>query len=268
MVWRINRIIAIGVNDPEEYRQANLLAVGSELKGRKAITSSQYLRGLVYDRAGRWVDATQRGDAGNVPINSCIAFMNLSDRQVERVCRSITKRSQFAIGFKTGCVTMATARVRNRIPWSILTLPSNVNGIREKAKERLAEASEESPYGIINAGDIRRGYGFSVVERRCIASTSAEKVSIDVIQAVGRAMRTAPEKDLRDYIICPILIPPNADPEKWTQRPARWKRVGRNSDRFLMALRAHDQRIEAELSDLLTLYLPRRTRSHDNDVLR
>ena len=39
--------------------------------------------------------------------------------------------------------------------------------------------------------------------------------------------------------------------------PATWKRVGRNSARYLLALRAHDQRIEDNLSDLLHLYIPK-----------
>ncbi len=75
-----------------------------------------------------------------------------------------------------------------------------------------------------------------------------------MIQAVGRAMRTAPGKDT-GYIICPIVIPPQADPEEWLQTAAPqdgWQELGQ----ILLALRAHDERIEDQLADLITLYIP------------
>ena len=57
------------------------------------------------------------------------------------------------------------------------------------------------------------------------------------------------------YIICPILIPPNADPESWlssSDMDEGWAELGQ----ILLALRAHDQRIEDSLADLLHLYIP------------
>ena len=242
------RIIALGVNDPDAYNQANLLASDSDLKGRQAVTSSQYLRGLVFALA--MGGATQRGDKGNVPINSCIAFMN-----------SVAKSKEFANRLQTEPVREwvegwlrdnANGQSAKRFSLEHLDATSNVLA-REKAKERLAEASEESPYGIINVGIF--GEGTDSPSLNAVAFLEARKSPIDVIQAVGRAMRTAPEKNL-GYIICPILIPPNADPEKWlstSDMDEGWKELGQ----ILMALRAHDQRIEDELSDLLTFYLPK-----------
>ena len=87
-----------------------------------------------------------------------------------------------------------------------------------------------------------------------VAFLEARKSPIDVIQAVGRAMRTAPDKEL-GYIICPILIPLDADPESWlsvSDMAEGWQELGQ----ILLALRAHDQRIEDDLSDLLYLYVP------------
>ncbi len=242
------RIIALGVNDPEAYNQANLLASGSELKGRQKVSSSQYLRGLVFALA--MGGATQGGDAGNVPINSCIAFMN-----------SVAKSKEFADRLQTQPVRdwvegwlRENGNGQNAKSYSLEHLDATSNVLaREKAKERLAEASEESPYGIINVGIF--GEGTDSPSLNAVAFLEARKSPIDVIQAVGRAMRTAPEKDL-GYIICPILIPPNADPEKWlstSEMDEGWKELGQ----ILMALRAHDQRIEDELSELLTLYLPK-----------
>ena len=67
-------------------------------------------------------------------------------------------------------------------------------------------------------------------------------------------MRTAPGKKI-GYIICPILIPPNADPERWLSTcnmNEGWQELGQ----ILNALRAHDQRIEDNLIDLLYLRIP------------
>ena len=87
-----------------------------------------------------------------------------------------------------------------------------------------------------------------------VAFLEPRKSPIDVIQAVGRAMRTAPGKDM-GYIICPILLPPNVDPESWlsiSSQDEGWQELGQ----ILLALRAHDQRIEDQLEDLLYLYIP------------
>ena len=78
---------------------------------------------------------------------------------------------------------------------------------------------------------------------------------MEVIQAVGRVMRRSEEKDT-GYILCPIVIPPNVDAEKWlanTNNPDEgWQALGQ----ILMALRAHDDRIEERLGDLMSVYLP------------
>ena len=68
-------------------------------------------------------------------------------------------------------------------------------------------------------------------------------------------MRTAPNKSL-GYIICPFVIPPNEDAEAWLSNSSPeegWQELGQ----ILLALRAHDQRIEENLAELLQLYLPK-----------
>ena len=57
------------------------------------------------------------------------------------------------------------------------------------------------------------------------------------------------------YIIVPIPFPANADPEKWlsTSSPEDgWKELGQ----VLMALRAHDRRIEDNFEKMFNIYLP------------
>ncbi|MCY4460600.1 MAG: hypothetical protein OXC26_09450 [Albidovulum sp.] len=82
----------------------------------------------------------------------------------------------------------------------------------------------------------------------------ARKSPVDVIQAVGRVMRLSPGKS-KGYIVCPILIPAYADAESWLRNSGPedgWKELGQ----ILLALRAHDSRIEDELDELMQLYLP------------
>ena len=132
-----------------------------------------------------------------------------------------------------------------------LDASSNVTA-RENAKQRLAQADENHPHSVINVGIF--GEGTDSPSLNAVAFLESRKSPIDVIQAVGRAMRTAPGKE-RGYIICPILIPPNADPEQWlstSDKQEGWQELGQ----ILAALRAHDQRIEDNLADLLELYIP------------
>ena len=67
-------------------------------------------------------------------------------------------------------------------------------------------------------------------------------------------MRTSPGKDM-GYVICPIVIPLDTDAENFltnSNPQDGWKELGD----ILLALRAHDERIEDRLAELMTFYLP------------
>ena len=242
------RIIALGINDPESYQAANLLAANTKSKGHRALTVSDYLRGLAFSLA--MGGATQTRENGNVPIKSCIAFMNTVD-----------KSKNMAQDLQTDAVrnwlqnwlhNNREGQIAARYTLEHLDATSNVTA-RENAKRRLAESTNEYPHGVINVGIF--GEGTDSPSLNAVAFLEARKSPIDVIQAVGRAMRTAPGKEM-GYIICPILIPPNVDPESWlstSNSEEGWQELGQ----ILLALRAHDQRIEDNLADLLQLYVPK-----------
>ena len=242
------RIIALGINDPDAFAQANALASNTKSKGRRALTSTDYLRGLAF--ALSMGGATQDRENGIVPIKSCIAFMNTVDKsknmaedlQTENVKQWVQKWLQDNAG---------NQKVKN-YTMEHLDATSNVTA-RENAKLRLAEATEERPHSVVNVGIF--GEGTDSPSLNAVAFLESRKSPIDVIQAVGRAMRIAPGKQT-GYIICPILIPPNADPERWlstSNMDEGWQELGQ----ILTALRAHDQRIEDNLADLLQLYIPK-----------
>ena len=242
------RIIALGINDPDAYQAANLLAANTKSKGRRALTATDYLRGLAFTLA--MGGATQDREKGNVPIKSCIAFMNTVD-----------KSKNMAQDLQTDAVRKwlqdwlhdnREGQIAAQYTLEHLDATSNVMA-RENAKLQLAESTETQPHGVINVGIF--GEGTDSPSLNAVAFLEARKSPIDVIQAVGRAMRIFPGKRM-GYIICPILIPPNADPETWLSTSSKeegWQELGQ----ILLALRAHDQRIEDNLADLLHLYVPK-----------
>ena len=239
------RIIAMGITDPEAFKTANELAKETKSTGRGQLTTTDYLRGLAF--ALTMGGATQGKE---VDIRSCIAFMNTVD-----------KSKNMAADLQTDNVKEWVSRWlsenadgRAASDYSLEHLDASSNAAaRETAKGRLAAADAASPHGIINVGIF--GEGTDSPSLSAVAFLEARKSPIDVVQAVGRAMRTAPDKEL-GYIVCPIVFPPTADPEKWlsTSGPEEgWQELGQ----ILLALRAHDQRIEENLDELLHLYIPK-----------
>ena len=238
------RIIALGINDPEAFRTANELAKATKSTGRGQLTTTDYLRGLAFALT---MGGGTHGD--KVDVKSCIAFMNTVD-----------KSRNMAADLQTGKVKQWVSRWlgenadgRAAADYSLEHLDASSNAAaRETAKGRLAAADSAHPHGIINVGIF--GEGTDSPSLSAVAFLEARKSPIDVVQAVGRAMRTAPGKEL-GYIVCPILVPPSADPEKWlsTSAPEEgWQELGQ----ILLALRAHDRRIEENLEELLQLYIP------------
>ena len=243
------RIIAIGVNDPESYRAANMLAKNTQSKGRQALTTDHYIRGLAFALA--MGNATQQDDDSQqqVAIQSCIAFMNTVDKSknMAKDLQSDTAREWIQKYLNDNLPGRQAAQYK----LEHLDASSNVL-LRDQAKGNLARATSEHPHGILNVGIF--GEGTDSPSLSAVAFLEPRKSPIEVIQAVGRAMRTAPGKEM-GYIICPIVIPPQADPEEWLQTSSKedgWQELGQ----ILLALRAHDERIEDQLSKLMTLYIP------------
>lgn len=240
------RIIAIGINDRKAYEQANQLARETDMSSRRPLTSKDYMQGLAFAMA--MGGATQAEGSSHVPIKSCIAFMN-----------TVHKSKNMAKALQTNAVRgwlsewlSANDVGRPVSPYTLEHLDATDNvTARDNAKQRLADASVDRPHGIINVGIF--GEGTDAPSLSAVGFLEPRKSPIDVIQAVGRAMRTMPGKET-GYIVCPIVIPPNVDPELWlsVSDKREWEELGQ----ILLALRAHDQRIEDSLEEMLDLRLP------------
>ena len=68
---------------------------------------------------------------------------------------------------------------------------------------------------------------------------------VDVVQSVGRVMRKAPGKT-RGYVILPVVIPPDMDPDKALDNNKVYKVVWQ----VLQALRSHDDQFDAFVNKL------------------
>ena len=237
------RIIALGVNDSEAFAAANELARNTESKGKSKLTTVDYLRGLALVLA--MGGATRTSSEHDVTIESCIAFMNTVDKSKNMVKDLQTDAVRDWLASRMDDAEPADFTLEH------LDATYNV-AKRDNAKQHLAAATAEAPHGIVNVGIF--GEGTDSPSLSAVAFLEPRKSPIDVVQAVGRAMRTAPGKEY-GYIICPILIPPNDDPERWLTRAnpeEGWSELGQ----ILLALRAHDSRIEDELADMLQVYVP------------
>ena len=125
-------------------------------------------------------------------------------------------------------------------------------GARHEALTKLAAADPENPVGISNVGIF--GEGIDTPDLAAIAFIEPRKGPIDVIQAVGRVMRRSKAKEI-GLILVPLEIPPDEDAEAWLESRTsanQFKELGQ----ILLALRAHDGRIEDRLEQLLRIYEP------------
>ena len=235
------RIIALGVNDLEAYQTANGLAgqTGS------ALSTVQFLRGLALALV---MGGATRKD-GHV-IRSSINFLNTIKKSKEMSEALASETVRGWVDDRLAADGVAEERAAYRLQH--LDADSNV-AQREQAKAQLAAATEEQPHGILNVGIF--GEGTDAPSLSAVGFIEPRKSPVDVIQAVGRVMRRSEGKKL-GYIVCPIVIPPNADAERWLANSDSpddgWQALGQ----ILMALRAHDDRIEEKLEDLMSVYLP------------
>ena len=243
------RIIALGVNDRDLFALANQLAC-SQPKSKNALSAAEFTKGLVLALVLGGATRAEAEEFGERPpvVESCIAFLN-----------SVEKSKSMAAALQTEQVTEWVARwmtdngAGSPVPYTMEHLDaSSTVSRRDEAKVHLAQATPSAPHAVANVGIF--GEGTDSPNLSAVAFLAPRKSPIDVIQAVGRAMRATPGKGT-GYIVCPVLIPPDQDAENWLQISCPedgWQELGQT----LRALRAHDSRIEDNLAGQMILYLP------------
>ena len=256
------RIIAMSVGDQSAINLANLLVREADEKaaleaeapergknpksrskrGERLPTTGDYLKGLAFALAMGGGALTK--DGSSVPLRSCIGFLNT-------IVRSKTMTAVLQSDAVRDWIAEQTGGSASGYGLEHLDASSPV-AKRDEAKRRLAVADTDEPHGILNVGIF--GEGTDSPSLSAVAFLEPRKSPIDVVQAVGRAMRRAQGKDL-GYIVVPVVIPPGVDAERHlaiSDKHEGWRELGD----ILQALRAHDKRIEDALPEVLTIQLP------------
>lgn len=143
----------------------------------------------------------------------------------------------------------------------------HVDGAMNSAdrNRKLAWLGGEVPEGecriLTNARCLAEGIDVPTLD--AVIFFNAKNSTVDVVQAVGRVMRKAPDKHF-GYIILPIFVPSGMTPEQALDD----SKVFANVWSILQALRSHDERIEARVNALALEQQARRSKGADPDAAR
>ena len=240
------RIIAIGVDDRAWAAANRIVRLFEDSKETHGLTTREALAWLVYGVA---LAGGAVGNDGAVRVNRSLAFLNKVRRsdQMVKWLASDEGRSEIEQYFADGGVD-GSGR-----PYAVEHLDAG-HPVRERrrALRDLAEADAQKPRGIANVGIF--GEGTDSPSLDAVALLAPRRSPTDVIQIVGRCMRRAPGKT-NGYVIVPVPLPRGIDAETSLSMETlgeEWKILGD----VLRALRAHDGRIEDEISSLLQIYVP------------
>ena len=205
-------------------------------------TTGDYLKGMAFALTMGGGAKTPSGD--RVPLRSCIGFLNTIARSkaMATVLQSDAVREWVA----KQAGDPAPAYQLNHLD------ASSPVAARDEAKRKLAAASSDTPHSVLNVGIF--GEGTDAPSLSAVAFLEPRRSPIDVVQAVGRAMRRSEGKQV-GYIVVPVVIPPGVDAEQHlavSDRYEGWRELGD----ILQALRAHDKRIEDALPEILSIQIP------------
>lgn len=119
-----------------------------------------------------------------------------------------------------------------------------INWLRQEDDTETTNPAVRTAKVLTNARCLTEGVDVPALD--AVLFLSAKKAEIDVVQAVGRVMRTSKRKEI-GYVILPVLVPEgktasSADVVKSTA----WKDVWQ----ILRALRAHDERMDGYLGSV------------------
>ncbi len=245
------RIIAIAVNDDESWKVASKIIADDTA----TLDSHLVMRAL----ALALVMGGGLAKSG-VKIKSSINFVNSkrNSRAMERILQSENVRGWLQRHRKLNGLDGDPPE------YSFKHLDAESSSYaRENAKTNLKTATEEAPYGVVNCKIF--GEGVDAPSLSAVSFLETRSSAVDVVQAVGRVMRKVKGKRI-GYVFCPIVIPPNIDAETFLRNSRKedgWRELGD----VLLALRAHDKRIEDELAHLFHLYVPSvRSNQTDDEV--
>ncbi|MCI2976338.1 MAG: DEAD/DEAH box helicase family protein, partial [Ferrimicrobium sp.] len=169
------------------------------------------------------------------PMKTGVIFMNTinGSKQVQRTFTDVVTQAKLqGIGTSRNLPDVEIKHIDGTM--GALERNGDLNWLRESSAEcRL----------LTNAKCLSEGVDVPSLD--AVMFLQPRKSQVDVVQAVGRVMRKAEGKRF-GYVILPVVIPSNVDPDEALDRNKSFEVVWQ----ILQALKAHDERFEAMINTL------------------
>ena len=202
-------------------------------------------------RVAALAQAMQYGTQDMEDIRSCIAFCNRVDfaNQASRLLGD-ERLSKWAHG-------RALAQGKAEQGTRPVEVGSGSLSAKDNAKRRGDELQRLRDAGgakhvTTNVNVLSEGIDVPALDAICFLDE--RKSEVEIVQAVGRVMRRPARGDKKHgYIVVPVVMSPQASlEESLATGGGDWSVVGQ----VLRALKAHDDRIETNLTDVLRIHVP------------
>lgn len=215
------RVEIVGVDDPL-YRQYAEQGMFVTLDG-KTITDARTL-------------------ASHIAVAKAIKKYDLS--RIITFHGRVARAREFAEQFPEFIRWMPKADIPSGEIWTELISGDMASNKRDAILDRLREVQPPTRGVVTNARCLSEGIDVRALDG--VAFIDPKESQVDIIQAVGRAIRKADRKQ-HGIIILPVYISSDEDEEK-TLEDSSFKQVWR----VLRALRSHDDQLASELDNLRT----------------
>ena len=169
---------------------------------------------------------------------------------------SIARSKWFAAALGESQVKRATTRRLDEgraRPVEVVHLDASASALRRNEElRRLGRAEEDRALRVICNVKLFTE-GVDVPNLNAVAFMDPRDSQVDVVQAVGRVMRKAPDKTL-GYIVIPVIVEPGQNVSDALENSQEgYRTVGR----VLRALQAHDERLLEDIARFVQVYEPR-----------
>ena len=224
-------VLAMSEQHVDKTLQAHLASIGGEINLTDAAQIVGCWRALQNPE-------NKRLDNGAIrPLSRAIAFTNtiLSSKRLETHWDGIIEQ---AIGLLPEDDQARALRCETR------HVDGQHHALERRARiEWLKGSSDRTCRILSNARCLSEGIDVPALD--AVLFMNPRRSQVDIVQAVGRAMRKSEGKEY-GYIILPIVVPAGADPETVLNDNERFATVWG----VLRALRSHDDRFEAEINQI------------------
>ncbi len=202
-------------------------------------------------RVAALAQAMQYGTEDMDDIRSCIAFCNrvAFAGQASRLLGD-ERLSRWAHG--RALAQRKAGRNADPVPVTSGSLSARDNAKRRGDELQRLRDTKGGKHITANVNVLSEGIDVPALDAICFLDE--RKSEVEIVQAVGRVMRKPPGgRKKHGYIVVPVVVSPQAELEdSLAAGGGDWSVVGQ----VLRALKAHDDRIETNLLDILRVHAP------------